>query len=34
MLKVLTIPEPLHRLQVSGRVPGGTPVPPKKYRED
>lgn len=28
-IKVLTMPEPLQRLQVSGLVPGGTPVPPK-----
>lgn len=28
--QVLTTPEPLQRLQVSGLVPGGTPVPPKR----
>lgn len=28
--EVLTTPEPLQRLQVSGLVPGGTPVPPKR----
>lgn len=28
--RVLTTPEPLQRLQVSGLVPGGTPLPPKR----
>lgn len=33
MPKVPTIPEPLHRLQVSGLVPGGTPAPPKNQED-
>lgn len=26
---ILTTPDPLHRVQVSGIVPGGTPLPPE-----
>lgn len=29
----LTIPEPLQGLHVSGLVPGGTPVPPKRIKK-
>jgi hypothetical protein len=30
---ILTTPDPLHRLQVSGFVPGGTPLPPEAVRQ-
>lgn len=29
----LTMPDPLQRLHDSGRVPGGTPLPPTKIQE-
>lgn len=31
---ILTTPDPLQRLQVSGLVPGGTPLPPAIVKQE